>query len=187
MKSYKTEDLRILKTTILHEMYLFPEIQLTDFYKIFYQDYFGPGHFFSDNQQIIKQLEKEISELQKFDDPIPKDVPIYGLNNFLQVNLNMISLYDMKLEDVAEIFYESSRIELYQPLPWLDHWQNMQQLLQMLGFELNPEDQKKLLPYALENQSVHHSETYTTLYHPHYRVIDADMWEELIRYYDIPS
>ncbi|MCF7911125.1 MAG: hypothetical protein K9M99_01245 [Candidatus Cloacimonetes bacterium] len=162
---------------IQKELSKFPQAQPVDIYKLFYQDYFGPGHFFSDKNNIIISL---IRELDEFSDPTgsaPGIQEIGCLNNFIRVDIRWITWGNFTIEEMADLFWRSSRLELFQPLPWHEHWENITKIIIREYNGLIKNDKNKLDDFARQKTGVHHSEIYRQNYQPHYRIISKAFWK----------
>lgn len=162
---------------IKNELTLHPQAELVDIYKLFYQDYFGCGHFFSDQKDITKYLTIEINEFSLNNDTNPEIQEIYCFNNFIRVDIRWINCGHLALHELADLFWKSSRIKLKQPLSWINHWQNICEIIAR-DHLLNCQTAKnELEDFAQHKNSVHHSELYRQKYQPHYRIIHRDFWK----------
>ncbi|MCF7920726.1 MAG: hypothetical protein K9N06_12505 [Candidatus Cloacimonetes bacterium] len=162
---------------LLHqELKLFPEAQLQDVYKLFYQDFFGPGHYIPDINAVSHYLKDELDNYSRLS-PFLKTQPIFCLNNFLRIDICVVDVLINK-HDFLDIFVQSSRITLNQPLTWQEHWQTILKLLSKTNPHLIIEEKSvsRLNEIARQYGEVHHSEKYRELYQPHYRLISEQLW-----------
>ena len=162
---------------IKKELGLYPQAELVDIYKLFYQDYFGCGHFFSDQESIITYLTDEINKLSLTKDTTPEIQKIFCFNNFIRVDIRLVTMGYLTLNKLADLFWQSSRIKLDQPIPWHIHWQNICQIIAKDNLLTCQPDKEKLEDFANNRNGVHHSAIYRQKYHPHYRIIHQDFWK----------
>jgi hypothetical protein len=162
---------------IKQELVSHPQAELVDIYKLFYQDYFGCGHFFSDQESIITYLTHEINDASLTKDTAPEIQEICCFNNFIRVDINWVTCGYLTISKLADLFWQSSRIQLDQPIPWFTHWQNICQIIARENFLNCQPDKEKLEAFANNKNGVHHSEIYRQKYQPHYRIIHRDFWK----------
>jgi hypothetical protein len=179
---YQYLTIRRLTNLLKRELACFPQAKLTDFYKLLYQDYFGPGHYINDQQKIIHYLKDELKKYEMTDRAELSVRSLAGLNDFLRIDLIWLKNGYVTAAGMAELFAESANLSLYQPLSWHQHWQNMIILLKVLGVKIDSFELNNLQKWAEQDQDVHHSKLYRHLYKPHYRLIDRRLWINFLRH-----
>ncbi len=170
---------------IRQEYRLRPLAELVDYYKLFFQGGFGPGHMVHNEQSAREYLKHELLLMEA--DPVPDDTPFiedigwYG--QYYRVNLNSVTSGKIGFEEYLYAFIESAWIA---PTIDLDQWRKMwTEISRVLYIEikaLKTYDGQKIEieeAFELESPLFHHSERYREIYHPHYRVIHADFINEI--------
>lgn len=166
------------------QMQNYPKSRLTDLYKNFFQDKFGPGHLLKDTAAAGRYLREELTQVRgKSQVQMAEKTGWEG--RFLRVDLSIIKLKMVSYSDFFAAFV-SSISDAPQPdiESWRDEWKEIEKIIhtlypRMLYFE----DDSKAIDKLLSNGEyvVHHSETYIKYHNPHYRLIDASIFEELMR------
>ncbi len=163
-------------TNLNRELSLHPQSSLIDIYKLFYQDYFGPGHYISHREKVVQDLEAELEDCKNELDNHPLQ-ETGCFNDFLRVDIRSIKMEFITREKLAELFYQSSKIVLYQPVFWYEHWMQICRIISELELDISLQGKNELIDYAGKCRGVHHSEQYRKLYSPHYRIISHDLWK----------
>ncbi len=165
---------------IRHEHSLRPKAELFDYYKLFYQGAFGPGHMVNDLESAKQFLMHELLSMQG--EPSQEDLPmiedIGWRGKYSRVNLHAITNGNIELDAFLHAFVESANVP---PPVELIHWRKMWTEISTILYSEHRElqffeEQAREIEEAfeLENPLFHHSRTYRKLYHPHYRVLHAD-------------
>jgi len=158
------------------ELQRFPQAELIDIYKLFHQDYFGPGHFIVNKKGIISYLITELDNMHDKDEqPLNQDISC--LNSFVRVDIRWISQGYISVDDLAEMFWKSSVEKLDQPIAWHLHWQKIYEMLHKEHPDFNCDNADQISNYAQKEKALHHSDIYRKVYRPHYRIISKKLWE----------
>ena len=165
---------------INYEISLYPKAQLQDFYKLFFQDFFGPGHFIKDSASVKKYLDTELLEYTR-KTPKQNTQNIACINNFLRVDICVVN-ENVSREDFIDIFIKSSRIKLSHKITWQKQWQIILGILLDMKPEFSTELEliNRLAKESEFNSAIHHSEIYRKLYQPHYRLMSETLWQETL-------
>ncbi len=174
-------DLTILK----EQMKNHPNQTLQDVYKSCYQDEYGPGHLISNESSCINSLYQEINSIEKDYNPITLFERTGLKGNYLRVDLTLIRdgiipffVLFRALTISAEIGGQHSEEN------WDIIWNQIIQTLKNsdLKFPNFEEDCERLEKISKsEDKVVHHSEMYENIYHPHYRIIEKNVFEKFIK------
>jgi len=176
MNNYYQETILSKISDLIHrELKRFPQAQLVDIYKLFHQDYFGPGHFFADKKGIISYLSTELNMIA-ISDHKPVNQDISCLNSFIRIDIRWISKGYLAVDDLADMFWKSSVVKLDQPIAWDVHWQQISEIIYKEYPDINLDNVEQISIYAQQDKALHHSEIYRQLYHPHYRIISKEFW-----------
>ena len=160
----------------------YPEATLVDIYKGSFQDVFGPAHILTDREAVTQYIHYEIKSAESFEDA--DYTPCGWQGNFLQVNLKVIADGRVPVDVFVDAFMASANgIDTTLTQTFIDDWQLIQQVVRteaphMDGFS---EDSTLLANLLHEGKYVvHHSAKFNKHYHPHYRIIRKDLFEEKI-------
>lgn len=171
---------------IRHQMQSYPESRLKDLYKNFFQDAFGPGHLMTDGTDARSQarayLEREVQEAKNEPALIPLYEQIGYKGQFLRVSLQVINDGLIPFDDYFDAFFLSAQEFTLPSLEsWKEEWALIERLIRA---------EVKTLPFMEEDAQAiqellqsgayasHHSLEYEKAYHPHYRLIKRDIFQE---------
>jgi len=170
-------NLKKAKKVLLNEKNLHPLAAFQDYYKLIYQDFFGPAHILQDEAKALGYLEKEVRNTNKFENYEFQDIGI--LNNFVRVNLKLVKEGKITIERLFAALKNSViKINYTTNEKWKQYWTQLYSLIQKIGsFEPNQElfEQIKNNPPL-----VSHSKIYKDNYQPHYRIIHKEKYINLI-------
>ena len=182
-KSSNEIDLTILREQIENH----PNQTLQDVYKSCYQDEYGPGHLISNESSAINSLFQEINSIEKDYNPptLIEKTGIYG--NYLRVDLTLVR------DGIVPFFVLFRALTISAAIGgqksdknWDKIWNEIVQAIidSDLRFENFEEDLKRLeIISKSDDKVVHHSEMYENTYHPHYRIIEKNVFNDVIKPY----
>ena len=162
----KIPDTEIIKIAV-REFELHPKAEIKDYYKLFFQSFYGPGHLISDKESAFRFLKDELKDSHEFDEVLLQDIG----NSFYRVNLKAVSAGIISLEDLFSAFIRSQQPEPLNAV-WITVWDKIKSLLSRapeLRFSKKCDD----LNLILKSNQIHisHSKIYKDCYHPHYRIV----------------
>lgn len=167
-----------VRQTLLRELGAYPDSQLADVYKNFFQDRFGPGHLLNDTTRAGAYLRSELAETTDFSGPLFELTGADG--NFVRVNLSVIRDRLVTYPDFFEAFVKSVQsIEAPEPDEWREYWSTVDAQLAALGVTFpNEETDREMIANRLASGdfAVHHSDRYNAAYHFHYRIISLPIF-----------
>ena len=160
----------------------YPEATLQDIYKGSFQDVFGPAHILTDRQAVIRYIESELKASTSFEEDDYQ--PCGWQGNFYQVNLKVIADGRVPMDVFVDAFMASANgIDTTLTPAFVKDWQELQQAVRTVRPQLeNYREDSTLLAHLLKEGKyvVHHSRKFNEHYHPHYRIIRRDLFEEKI-------
>ena len=160
----------------------YPQATLQDIYKGSFQDVFGPAHILTNKESVTKYIQYEMSQVESYENE--DYVPCGWQGNFYQVNLKVIADGRVPMDTFVEAFMASAQgIDTTLTPQFIEDWQGMQQSVRKVVPELEGfEKDSTLLAQLLQEGKyvVHHSQKFNDHYHPHYRIIRKDIFEEKI-------
>ena len=160
----------------------YPEATLQDIYKGSFQDVFGPAHLLTNREAVKNYILKELEHAQTLEGEYY--TPCGWQGNFYQVNLSAVQEGKIAIDELVDAFMESARdIDTTLTQAWIDEWKLLQQIVRSVSPDLPGfEEDSTLLAHLLKQGKyvVHHSRKFNQHYHPHYRIIRKDLFEEKI-------
>ncbi|MCF8343328.1 MAG: hypothetical protein K9H13_01675, partial [Bacteroidales bacterium] len=170
--------------TVRLELQYYPEARLTDIYKNFFQNAFGPGHLIKDAAAAKAYLRYELHNAKHFDSLLYQ--PLGADHRYYRLNLILLKKSVIPEDEFLNAFIQSANHADPPTIDeWKAEWENILKVitsmdLTILHFERDRAHLDSLL--AEGEYVVHHSETYKSLYQPHYRIVHKDEFSKLKRY-----
>lgn len=160
----------------------YPEATLQDVYKGSFQDVFGPAHLLTNRKAVENYINREMETAESLEGE--DYVPCGWQGNFYQVNLKVIADGRIPMDDFVDAFMASANgIDTTLTQAWLNEWELLQQTTRKIVPHLQGFKEDSTLLANLLKQGkyvVHHSRKFNQHYHPHYRIIRRDLFEEKI-------
>ena len=174
-------DTLAVHSAIERQLATYPESTLQDIYKSFYQEHFGPGHIISDTASARRYLMKELSETGETQSPYFELTGSQG--DYVRVYLSVIADGLITTEQLLDALIRSANSWQEPSVNWLEQWGAIVSVIQANKMEIEGfEDGLPLLTAAAQNnQAVHHSRRYNEAYHPHYRIVERNIFERELR------
>lgn len=162
-----------IRHALLAEIGRYPESQLADIYKNFFQDRFGPGHLLGDTAAARKYLRQELMETGSYDGPLFEPTGAEG--NYVRVNLSAIVEGKITENEFFEAFVESvAGKEDTSSASWPEEWSEIENMIKETGLTFpDEESDRTMISERLKSgdYAVHHSERFNDNYRLHYRII----------------
>ncbi|MBP6870727.1 MAG: hypothetical protein KBC43_01850 [Bacteroidales bacterium] len=166
--------------SVLLEKY--PAATLQDIYKSFFQDEFGPGHLLEDTAAARKYLADELAKMTSRGNYTAE--PCGAGLNFYRVPLDLVKDEKISFNEYLTAFLESgSSFRIPATGEWKAKWGMIVLEIESMNLEIkNFESDKKNLSKMLDEgeTTVHHSESYSLAYDPHYRIMSRVQCERLV-------
>jgi len=165
---------------IISEFELHPKAQLIDYYKLFFQGTFGPGHIIKDKISAENNLKTELTNTSNFEDIEFQNISF--LNTFYRVNINVLNEEIISLDDFLDAFLKSANIENeINHNEWMENWKNIEKQFFKLKIPIENIEQQsaELWEIIKDKQLVSHSNAYRAAYSPHYRLISSAQFQRL--------
>ena len=160
---------------------LHPQSTLIDFYKLFFQGSFGPGHFIPDIISAIDFLYQELHSSQNFEDHFYQKIDYH--QTFYRVNLVVMKMNLISFNDFYSGFIASGRFKANISMEqWVNEWQQIELILKnsslkIHNFENDSQDLQQL--FSKEDYVTSHSLQYRNAYNPHYRLFNQTEFDKL--------
>lgn len=160
----------------------YPAATLQDIYKSFFQDEFGPGHLLEDTAAARKYLAYEMANMTSRGNYTAE--PCGAGLNFYRVPLDLVKDEKISFNEYLTAFLESgSSFRIPETGEWKAKWGMIVLEIESMNLEIkNFESDKKNLSKMLDEgeTTVHHSESYSLAYDPHYRIMSRVQCERLV-------
>ena len=159
----------------------YPQAQVCDIYKSFYQDNYGPGHLLGDTIAAKNYFLSELNDSSEWGGP---DFEFTGEGkNFVRLNMDLVRRGLIPCQAYFDAFKESlGRINSPKDDLWISEWEEIDNILINKGYHfINEEKDREMIKHKLEtkNFTVHHSDNFNKNYNFHYRIIAIPQFEKL--------
>ena len=163
---------KCIEQAIKNELHYFPEAQLRDIYKNFFQDAYGPGHLIPNTTHAGRYLSTELQ--QPIDDTLQWQ-PVGPANDYYRINLQLVKDGVIPRAVLLEAMVESAVLARNPDIDtWKGEWQQVMAVIEKMNLQLaNFEPDKKEIEALLAGNEyvMHHSEHYNSTYNRHYRIV----------------
>lgn len=160
----------------------YPKGRLTDVYKSFYQDNFGPGHILGDTIAARRYFNEELSDTTEWKGP---EFEYTGEGkNFVRLNMDLVRKGIVTGEDYFQAFLNSlGRVEKPSDEDWIAEWTIIYSIIKERGYNfVNEEEDREFIKEKLESKNfpIHHSDNFNENYKFHYRIISIPEFTKLM-------
>ncbi len=179
------------KTAIERQLRDYPESRVLDIYKSFCQDNLGPGHMIPDARSAKNYLEYELQTFRedldsaRYDAPGIMYYPVGDKGNYVRVDLSVVLDGLVNEEAYLDAFVRSAnegkRLTEEQ---WVAKWKEIEKIIRkdFPNIPNSKEDLEMIGSHIDKGELIlHHSETFSKAYNPHYRIIARDIFEKEIK------
>ena len=172
-----------IRQALDRQLATYPESTLQDIYKTFYQDRFGSGHMIADTASAQDYLKWETAEAALDTIPNPYYEPTGAQGRYVRVYLRCVNEQLISEEDLFDAFLRSAKPAVSTTDSWEEEWNN---LLETLGPEkvahLDRDSVlEELALAAATDHAVRHSNAYRKAYHPHYRIVERNIFDQELK------
>lgn len=175
-------DKMALKMAVERQLTTYPESMLQDVYKAFYQEHFGPEHMISDTAAVSNYLEHELATMGNDDKMALYYEPIGIDGNYVRVYLKTVKDGLISTDQLLQAFIDSANSRREPAIDWTTKWDTIVDVVDKIKPEMGSDEERALLHEAsIKKQAVHHSSNYNAAYHPHYRIVDRNIFELLLK------
>ncbi len=159
----------------------YPEATLQDIYKGSFQDYFGPAHIVSDREAAKRYILHELATADALGGE--RYEPCGWRGQYYRVNLSVIRDNLVDIDCLVDAFVESAQGGPTFTSEWIEEWDAIRQAVREVCPTLGgfAEDSAQIARLLSEGHYVvHHSRPFNEHYHPHYRIVRRDVFEQRI-------
>jgi hypothetical protein len=181
-----------IKDAIDDQFGQYPESRVTDIYKNFCQDNLGPGHLIPNPQSARDYLLSELQEYRedldsaRYDKPALRYTPVGDKHNYVRVDLSVVLDGLIDEETLLDAFVRSANEgRILSEKDWVRKWHRVADVIRrrypdIPGAEADLAALDSLV--GAGDLIMHHSDAFDAAYHPHYRIVARDIFEnELLK------
>ena len=181
----KTNQIKRDLSILIEQIKNHPNQTLQDVYKSCYQDEYGPGHLIANESSSLNYILEETNSIEIDYNP-PTSFELTGLEgNYVRVDLNLVKNETIPFLVLFKALLLSAEIGNQKTdNEWDKIWSNIVEEIKDLDFKFEnfEEDIKRLdIISKSDDKVVHHSDLYENIYHPHYRIIEKNIFEKYIK------
>ncbi len=177
-----------IQRSLEEELERYPESNLRDIYKSWFQSVYGPGHLLTDSIAAIQYLSAELEQTRHYKDTTYW-YPLGIDGRFGRLNLYVAASGKVPKEEFFNAFTESAGdFTLPEITDWHKKWSRIQSVMEKHGLKPgNYENDRRMIDSMLLNNEyvIHHSDKFIQFYDPHYRVISTAAYKKLKKRYSI--
>ena len=163
----------------------YPKSRLLDIYKSCFQDYMGADHLVSDRQRVKAYLDEELNTTS-LDNLMPWYYEPCGIDSsYYRVSIRAIkeSLFSKDL--LLNAFIRSANSEKRPSVEsWSERWHKIIGTIDQMKLDMpNYQEDKQFIDSVLSagKYAISHSPDYREAYHPHYRIVERNIFEKEIK------
>lgn len=171
-----------VRDAVCLQMKLYPESTLQDLYKAFFQAEFGAEHIVADTSSAGRYLDRELLVTDKSEllyEPIGAD------SSYFRVHLSAVQKGYITRNELFDAFIGGvHQVEIPQIEKWSERWPEIEVVISSLNLSLPGYSEDKIMIDSVlsgGNCAIHHSEHFSEVYDPHYRIIRKDMFLSMLK------
>ena len=179
-----------VRICIENQLKEFPESRVQDIYKSFCQDNLGPEHLIPNPDAARNYMTSELEEYRQdleaglYTIPTLRYYPVGDEGNYVRVDLSVILDGLIGPEEYLDAFVRSANSGIKKSYEqWKKKWAEVERCIRKHYYYI-PDAEKNLAAIdslvKANNLIIHHSDTFVEIYHPHYRIIAKDVFENEI-------
>ena len=170
---------------INRQMQTYPKSRRLDIYKSCFQDYMGAEHLVSDRQRVKAYLDEELNTIS-LDDLMPWYYEPCGIDSsYYRVSIRAIKESLVSEDLLLNAFIRSANSEKRPSVEsWSERWHKIIGTIDQMKLDLpNYQEDKQFIDSVLYvgKYAISHSPDYREAYHPHYRIVERNIFEKEIK------
>lgn len=180
-----------VREAISQQLALYPESHVQDIYKSFCQDNLGPGHLIPNPEQARAYLMSELEEYRedlengRYAKPQVRYVPVGDQGNYVRVDLSIVLDGLVDADTLLDAFVRSANEgKVLSEEAWKQKWSGVADVIRNHFMDI-PDASKELAAIdslvAAGHLILHHSEVFSEAYHPHYRIVDRSIFDNVLK------
>ena len=175
-----------IEVFINRQLQTYPKSRLLDIYKSCFQDYMGAEHLVSDRQRVKAYLDEELNTTS-LDDLMPWYYEPCGIDScYYRVSIRAIKEGIITEDQLLDAFIRSANSETRPSVEsWSDRWHMIIGTIDQIKLDLPDfQEDKQFIDSVLSvgKYAISHSPEYREAYHPHYRIVERNIFEKEIKH-----
>ncbi len=180
-----------VREAISKQLECYPESRVQDIYKSFCQDNLGPGHLIPNPEQARAYLLSELKEYQedlengKYTKPQLRYVPVGDQGHYVRVDLSVVLDGLVDADTLLDSFVRSANEgKVLSEEAWKQKWSDVADVIRhhFPGIPGAAGDLAAIDSLIKAGHLIlHHSEAFSEAYHPHYRIVDRQIFDNEIK------
>ena len=164
----------------------YPKSRLLDIYKSCFQNYMGAEHLVSDRQMVTAYLDEELNTTS-LDDLMPWYYEPCGIEgNYVRVSLRTVKEDIIQENLLLDAFIRSANNKERPSVDsWREQWHKFIGTIEQMNLNLpSYSEDKQFIDSILSagKYAISHSPEYREAYHPHYRIVERNIFEREIKH-----
>ena len=164
----------------------YPKSRLLDIYKSCFQNYMGAEHLVSDRQMVTAYLDEELNTTS-LDDLMPWYYEPCGIEgNYVRVSLRTVMEGIIQENLLLDAFIRSANNKERPSIDsWREQWHKIIGTIEQMNLNLpSYSEDKQFIDSILSagKYAISHSPEYREAYHPHYRIVERNIFEREIKH-----
>ena len=169
---------------VSRQMETYPQSRLLDIYKSCFQDYMGAEHLVTDRQQVKAYLDEELNTTT-LEDLLPWLYEPWGAEgNYVRVSIRTVKEGIISADLLLDAFIRSANTGNRPSVEsWRDRWHEILEVIDTMNLNFPNYTADKLLIdsiLSVGKYAISHSPEYREAYHPHYRIVERNIFEREI-------
>ena len=179
------EDQFSIEGFVNRQMQIYPKSRLLDIYKSCFQDYMGAEHLISDRQSVKVYLDEEFNTTS-LDELMPWYCEPCGIDScYYRVSIRAIKEGIITEDQLLDAFIRSANSETRPSVEsWSERWHKIIGTIDQMKLDLPDfQEDKQFIDSVLSagKYAMSHSPDYREAYHPHYRIVERNIFEKEIK------
>lgn len=166
-------------------MQIYPKSRLLDIYKSCFQGFMGAEHLVSDRQSVKAYLDEEIAATS-LDDLMPWYYEPCGPDScYYRVSIRLVKEGIITENQLLDAFVRSANTRKRPSVSsWSEQWHKIIGTIDQMKLDLSHyQEDKHFIDSILSigKYAISHSPEYREAYHPHYRIVERNIFEREIK------
>ena len=179
INSFASDREKQIRQFVNDELKHYPEAHLTDLYKNYFQDAYGPGHLIPDTTSAGNYLSWELQQPEWTDTLLYQPL---GINHdFYRINLLLVKNKVIPRDTLLLGMVESVKLARNPEIEiWKKEWGEVLQVIKKMNLrlpEMKSDERHIRKNLSMGDVVAHHSKHYEEKYNPHYRIVHRTVFE----------